>query len=319
MSDLALMGSPGISARQQIVRQSLFQFFTRVRRGVEDARASTCEILHAKTGTSINTRTITEEDKPPELAIWALEECNAFVSQSGESSPTPFHVLYDGTRACIWVYPENFEGGSAEQALSSQAIAHNEAMMGMMNEMFSTTMKHTADMISALANQNALQSRAVADATEAQMKQMGLYRELVESKEERALNLARIQAEEGRKSLLTDRLIGVADQAAKIGITAVGEKVAQAIGKSSALDQFAALLDPEEKQVLSALVDRAAKRAAGARKLGAGGAAAAPAQPAQATATTEQPPEEKPAPAADDGDAQQAPSPSPDVQESLFD
>lgn len=117
--------------RRSRVEASLLGFLSRVRRGEDDARASTCEIVHGRSGTFVDSRSIEPADTAAYLTQWIMRECSWFVRMSGSTVPEPFHIVYDAVRACIWLDPEKtaFEDEGLLERLTKVLTPEERALL----------------------------------------------------------------------------------------------------------------------------------------------------------------------------------------------
>jgi hypothetical protein len=215
--------------RLDVIRQHLFKFLVASWRQPGDARESVAEIVHTRSGTQVGSMTIDPEKHTAQfVSQWAIDECVEFARDCGETHAQHFSISLDDVKHALWVYPE---GGDASmgmsEALVDQALRHCENKESQLTEMLDSTLRHQAVMIGSLVSERQEAHKTIAAMLKEGVEQMRLYKDLVEAKHQRELEVLRATKSEERKQLATDRFVGWADKAVEIAGTAMLGKVQQ--------------------------------------------------------------------------------------------
>lgn len=258
-----------------------------------DKRESAAEIVHVRSGTSVNSMSVDNETHTPSvIATWALNEGEEFIRGGGEASAQHFHLVFDGVRIGFWMFPE---GGDASDgmaaALVDSALQSSQAKEALVYDAIKDVMGMMKETNIELARAGAEKDKVIGQFMSQQMQYAREFAALQDQKHLRDLEAKHLDKSEARKDLAADRFIGLLDKATGIGGAAIMKKLENKLVEDDPLDKLASLLRPEEKEAFGALIRIAVARAKGETvpdveiKVGTKPAAPAPEKSSEAEAT----------------------------------
>ena len=230
-----------------------------------DLREMTAEVIHARSGTSLNSMTVLNGEHTPSLiATWALNEGEEFMRGGGEAAAQQFHLLFDSLRIGFWMYPEGGESGDQmAAALVDSVLQSGQAKDALVYDTIQRIMGMQESTIEKLSSVITQKDKTIGEFLASQMKYANEYAALQDQKHLRNLETHRLEKSEERKDMAAEKFIGMLDKVTGIGGAALVQKMEKKLLDSDPIDQLASLLKPEEKEALGALIAVAMARSKG--------------------------------------------------------